>query len=131
MPNDKSQRRPASGCSLHCIETHLSPCCPGSVSWAGREGSLQNELLSLKLKSGVCLRSPINQERKGAQMKYYTSTTQFNCGIDLHARQMYACIMDRAGNKRVDTNILGNDFEYFLKLIEPYRHDLTVVAECT
>jgi hypothetical protein len=24
-------------------------------------------------------------------MKYYTSTTQFNCGIDLHARQMYVC----------------------------------------
>jgi len=25
-------------------------------------------------------------------MKYYTSTTQFNCGIDLHARQMYVCL---------------------------------------
>jgi hypothetical protein len=28
-------------------------------------------------------------------MKYYTSTTQYNCGIDLHARQMYVCVMDR------------------------------------
>ncbi len=28
-------------------------------------------------------------------MKYYTSTTQFNCGIDLHARQMYVCLTDR------------------------------------
>jgi hypothetical protein len=25
-------------------------------------------------------------------MKYYTSTTEFNCGIDLHARQMYVCV---------------------------------------
>lgn len=64
-------------------------------------------------------------------MKYYTSTTQFNCGIDLHARQMYVCLMDRAGKKLVHSNILGNDFDHFLKLVEPYRHDLTVVAECT
>ncbi len=64
-------------------------------------------------------------------MKYYTSTTEFNCGIDLHARQMYACVMDRMGNKLVHTNIKGNDFGYFLKLIEPYRQDLTVVSECT
>jgi len=28
-------------------------------------------------------------------MKYYTSSTEFNCGIDLHARQMYVCVMDR------------------------------------
>ena len=64
-------------------------------------------------------------------MKYYTSTTEFNCGIDLHARQMYACVMDRQGKKLVHTNIKRNDFEYFLKRVEPYRHDLTVVSECT
>jgi transposase len=64
-------------------------------------------------------------------MKYYTSATEFNCGIDLHARQMYACVMDREGKKLVHTNITGNDFEYFLKRVEPYRHDLTVVSECT
>ena len=63
-------------------------------------------------------------------MKYYTSTTQFNCGIDLHARQMYVCVMDREGKKLVHTNIKNNDFAYFLKLVAPYRHDLTVCAEC-
>lgn len=63
-------------------------------------------------------------------MKYYTSTTQFNCGIDLHARQMYVCVMDREGKKLVHTNIKNNDFDYFLKLVAPYRHDLTVCAEC-
>ena len=63
-------------------------------------------------------------------MKYYTSTTQFNCGIDLHARQMYVCLMDRDGKKLVHTNIRNNDFAYFLKLVAPYRHDLTVCAEC-
>jgi len=63
-------------------------------------------------------------------MKYYTSTTQFNCGIDLHARQMYVCLMDRDGKKLVHTNIKNNDFDYFLKLIAPYRHDLTICCEC-
>ena len=63
-------------------------------------------------------------------MKYYTSTTEFNCGIDLHARQMYVCLMDRQGKKLVHTNIKNNDFAYFLKVIEPYRHDLTVCCEC-
>jgi len=63
-------------------------------------------------------------------MKYYTSRTEFNCGIDLHARQMYVCVMDRQGKKLVHTNIKNNDFQFFLKLIEPYRKNLTVCCEC-
>jgi transposase len=63
-------------------------------------------------------------------MKYYTSTTEFNCGIDLHARQMYVCVMDRDGKKLVHTNVKNNDFEFFLKLVAPYQHDLTVCCEC-
>jgi transposase len=63
-------------------------------------------------------------------MKYYTSTTEYNCGIDLHARQMYVCVMDRQGKKLVHTNVKNNDFEFFLKLVAPYRHDLTVCCEC-
>jgi len=63
-------------------------------------------------------------------MKYYTSTTQFNCGIDLHARQMYVCVMDRQGKKLLHTNVKNNDFDYFLKLVQAYRHDLTVCCEC-
>jgi transposase len=63
-------------------------------------------------------------------MKYYTSTTEFNCGIDLHARQMYVCVMDRQGKKLVHSNVRGNDFAFFLKLIEPYKHSLTVCCEC-
>jgi hypothetical protein len=63
-------------------------------------------------------------------MKYYTSTTEFNCGIDLHAHQMYVCVMDRQGKKLVHCNIQDNDFNYFLKLVQPYRHALTVCCEC-
>ena len=28
-------------------------------------------------------------------MNLYTSTTEFNCGIDLHSRNMYVCVMNR------------------------------------
>jgi transposase len=31
----------------------------------------------------------------------------------------------------VHRNVRRNDFDYFLKLVEPYRHDLTVACECT
>lgn len=62
-------------------------------------------------------------------MKYYQTTTEFNCGIDLHTRQMYVCVMNRAGEVLVHRNIRNNDFEFFLKLVEPYRHDLTVTCE--
>ena len=47
-------------------------------------------------------------------MKYYTSTTQFNCGIDLHARQMYVCVVDRHGTKLLHQNIQDNDSAFFL-----------------
>ncbi len=68
-------------------------------------------------------------------MKYYTSTTEFNCGIDLHARlEMYVCAYDGppGAKKLVHTNIKNNDFAYFLKRIgDAYQHDLpTVCAEC-
>lgn len=43
---------------------------------------------------------------------------------------MYVCLMDREGKILVHTNIRHNDFNHFLKLVAPYRHDLTVCAEC-
>ncbi len=64
-------------------------------------------------------------------MKYYKTTSEFNCGIDLHGREMYICLVDREGNKLVHTNIKGNDFDFFLKKVEPYRRSLTVCCECT
>src|SRR5215471_14077243 len=77
-----------------------------------------------------CLTRDLAIPQSTDRMKYYTSTTQFNCGIDLHAHQMYVCLMDREGKKLVHTNVLDNDFAFFLKLIQPYRHDLTVCSEC-
>ncbi len=63
-------------------------------------------------------------------MKFYTSTTRYHCGIDLHSRQMYVCVMDSQGNKLLHMNIKNNDFAFFLKKISPWRHDMTVCCEC-
>ena len=53
-------------------------------------------------------------------MKYYTTTTEYNCGIDLHARQMYVCLMNKDGRILVHRNVRRNDFTYFLKIVNPY-----------
>ena len=63
-------------------------------------------------------------------MRFYKSTTQYHCGIDLHSRQMYVCVMDRQGKKLLHMNIKNNNFEFFLKKIDPWRHDITVCCEC-
>jgi hypothetical protein len=62
-------------------------------------------------------------------MKYCKTTAKYNCGIDLHTRCMYICVMDLEGNMLAHRNIKHNDFGFFLKLVEPYRHDLTVACE--
>lgn len=64
-------------------------------------------------------------------MRLYQTETEFNCGIDLHSKCMYACVMDSSGDIKEWFNVRGNDFEYFLKRVEPYRHDMTLCCECT
>ncbi|MFC1751294.1 IS110 family transposase [Pseudomonadota bacterium] len=62
-------------------------------------------------------------------MRFYTKTHQFYCGIDLHARSMYLCILDHEGNTLVHRNMPTNP-ERFLKAVAPYREDLVVAVEC-
>jgi transposase len=62
-------------------------------------------------------------------MQFYTKTHQHYCGIDLHARTMYVCILNQTGEILLHRNI-RTDQERFLKLIAPYRDDLVVSVEC-
>lgn len=62
-------------------------------------------------------------------MRYYQKQHQFYCGIDLHSRVMYICIIDQEGKKLVHRNIRC-DADYFLKIIDPYREDIVVCVEC-
>jgi len=62
-------------------------------------------------------------------MKFYTKSHRHYCGIDLHAKWMYVCILDQEGDVLLHRNI-RTDREAFLKLVEPYRDDLVVAVEC-
>ena len=62
-------------------------------------------------------------------MRFYTKQHDFYCGIDLHTNKMYLCILNREGEIVLHRNIRTRA-EYFLKLIEPYRKDIVVSAEC-
>jgi transposase len=63
-------------------------------------------------------------------MRFYTGQHRYYCGIDLHARTMYLCILDRESGKAVLQRNLRCEPELFLRAIEPYRADLIVGAEC-
>jgi transposase len=62
-------------------------------------------------------------------MRFYTKQHQFYCGIDLHTRAMYLCIMDQTGKIHLHKN-LPTDSDRFLQSVEPYRSDIVVAVEC-
>jgi len=62
-------------------------------------------------------------------MRFYTQQHGYYCGIDLHARTMYVCIIGQDGTVLVEKNIPARPGP-FLELIAPYRGDLVVAVEC-
>ena len=62
-------------------------------------------------------------------MNFYTKQHKYYCGIDLHAKKMYLCILDETGEIRLHRNII-TDRALFLKVIEPFREDVVVAVEC-
>ena len=62
-------------------------------------------------------------------MRFYTRPHRYYCGIDLHARRMYICILDGEGKILVHRNGPATP-ESFLTMIAPYREDLVVAVEC-
>jgi transposase len=62
-------------------------------------------------------------------MQFYTNQHQYYCGIDLHTKSMYVCILDQAGEILVHKNILTSP-QAFLRIIEPFLPDVAVSVEC-
>ena len=62
-------------------------------------------------------------------MRFYTKQHRYYCGIDLHARSMYLCILDSQGEILLHKNMPCTP-ELFLKAIDPYREDMAVAVEC-
>jgi len=62
-------------------------------------------------------------------MRFYTRQHRHYCGVDLHARSMYVCVLNGEGTVLVSKNIAAEPAP-FLELVAPYREDLVVAAEC-
>ena len=61
-------------------------------------------------------------------MRFYTKQHQFYCGIDLHARTMYVCILDQDREILVHRHVKAGP-ETLLQTIAPYRENLVVGVE--
>src|SRR4029450_7807431 len=79
--------------------------------------------------SGRMAVPPKSTPKEESWMNFYTQQHKHSCGIDLHARARYICILDQHGTKLVHKN-LPTPPEAFLRLIAPYREDLVVGVEC-
>ena len=55
-------------------------------------------------------------------MRFYPHQHPFYCGIDLHARTLYLCILNRDGEILLHRNMPAGPAP-FLKAIAPYRED--------
>jgi hypothetical protein len=62
-------------------------------------------------------------------MRFYTKQHKADCGIDLHARTMYVCILNHDGEIMRHRNMKTSP-EPFLQAMAPYREDIVVAVEC-
>ena len=62
-------------------------------------------------------------------MRFYNRQHRHYCGIDLHVKTMYVCILDAAGQVLLHRNVPSTP-EAFLEVVAPYREGLVVAAEC-
>ena len=62
-------------------------------------------------------------------MRFYNGQHRHYCGVDLHTKRMYLCILDHEGNKLLHRNVRAKPHD-FLSAIEGFRDDLIVGAEC-
>jgi transposase len=62
-------------------------------------------------------------------MNFYNQQHKHYCGIDLHARTLYVCILDQTGEALLHKECSANP-ERLLSLIKPYLDDLILGVEC-
>jgi transposase len=62
-------------------------------------------------------------------MRFYNRPHTYYCGIDLHVKTMYVCILDGAGQVLVHRNVPSTPAA-FLEIVAPYRDGLVVAVEC-
>ncbi len=61
-------------------------------------------------------------------MRLYTTQHQYYAGIDLHARSLYAHILDDKGKTVFERNLPASP-ETFLDAVQPFRKGIVVGVE--
>ena len=64
-------------------------------------------------------------------MNLYQTQHPFYCGIDLHANEMYACVIDQSGKKLLHKNFKTRQPEKLFDSLQPYGSDVVVGCEST
>ena len=64
-------------------------------------------------------------------MNLYQTQHPFYCGIDLHANEMYACVVDQSGKKLLHRNFKTRQSEKLFEKLEAYGTDVIVGCEST
>ena len=62
-------------------------------------------------------------------MRFYLQRHKFYCGIDLHAKKMFLCVLDEQGSIVLHRNI-KTDPDSLRRVLEPFREDLVIGVEC-
>lgn len=62
-------------------------------------------------------------------MRFYTCQKQFACGIDLHAKSLYLCLIDQQRTVLVHRKVQNNDTALLQSILAPYLHRIVVAAE--
>ena len=62
-------------------------------------------------------------------MRFYNKQHKYYCGIDLHARKTYVCILESKGKTKLNQNI-KTDPELLFELVFLYMDDIAIGVEC-
>lgn len=62
-------------------------------------------------------------------MRFYTQQHQYYCGIDLHTKSMYVCIISQEG-KILYYYDLPTKPDALFRVIKPYLPNLVIAVEC-
>lgn len=62
-------------------------------------------------------------------MRFYTNSHPYYCGIDLHARMLFVCIIDQQDKVLVHQKIPAGP-DALMKLVQPYIDQIVIGVEC-
>jgi hypothetical protein len=63
-------------------------------------------------------------------MRHREIHAEFYCGVDVHPKKSYLCVLDKSGEKRLGLN-LKNNFDNFKETVNPFLPNLAVGCEST